>query len=202
MSPTSNESKAFTLIEVICGLAVTVLVVGGIFGVAGSALDLATTSNRQRTEEMRHHHLDHFLRGCLLRLPPKARVAMSSAESLTWLDSKGTFQWPGSGSQGDRVDLRHTDQAIELVQFLGDTEIASLILIEKVSAASFEVYDSTRRTWTDRIPFHSPIRPKLLKMRYRMEGDLGDRVEVFWIPKFFPADFTPGSNPSVHESSP
>lgn len=184
-------NRAFTLIEVIAGLAVTVLVIGGIFGVAGAALDLASCSNRLRLDEMRHDQLCRFLRSSLGQLPSGAKVALNNGVTLTVLDAGGTFQWPGSVSHGGRTDLRFENGAFEMGNFLGDAEISSLRMMENLSYLAFEVYDPISRQWMGDVPTHAPIRPALVKIRYMCVTDSMERVEVFWIPRFAKVNFTP-----------
>jgi prepilin-type N-terminal cleavage/methylation domain-containing protein len=186
-----TRNRAFTLIEVIVGLAVTVIILAGIFGIAGAAMDLATMSNRLRLEEMRHNQLSCFFRTSLLQLPAQSKVTLSNGETLTVFDAGGTFQWPGSISQGTRTDFRFTNHTLEIVNFLGDTEISSLALMEKVTSLAFEIHDPTSRLWTGNVPTSAPIRPSLLKIHYQLESDSLERVEVFWIPRFAQVNFTP-----------
>lgn len=191
MKHLKHHNRAFTLIEVIAGLAVTVVVIGGIFGVAGAALDLASSSNRLRLDEMRHDQLCRFLRSSLLQLPPESKVALNNGVTLTVLDAGGIFQWPGSASQGGRTDLSFENGAFEMGNYLGDAEISSLRMMEDLTYLVFEVYDPTSRQWLGDVPAHAPIRPALVKMRYMCVTDSMERVEVFWVPRFAKVNFTP-----------
>jgi prepilin-type N-terminal cleavage/methylation domain-containing protein len=191
MSPNPKHTRAFTLIEVIVALAVTVIVLGGIFGVAGATMDLATMSNRLRIDEMRHDQLSRFLRTSLLQLPPRSEVTLKNGEELTILDAGGTFQWPGSISQGARTDFRFANHTFEIVHFLGDAEISTLALIENVTFLAIEIHDPNTRLWTRNVPANAPVRPSLVKIRYQLERDMRERIEVFRIPRFAQVNFTP-----------
>ncbi|PAW64994.1 MAG: hypothetical protein B9S36_01185 [Verrucomicrobiia bacterium Tous-C2TDCM] len=193
------QDRAFTLVEVIVALAISAIVIGGVFGLAGSALDLASESNRSRLEAMRIHQLSRFLRGSFAELPPKCRVALNDGRVLTFLDAKTSFQWPGGGPTSNRTDLRFANEALEIAHYLGEEELSSLVLLEDLTSCQIEIQDATTRLWTSSVPSGAPVRPSLVKIRYQTAMDPMERVEVFRVHRFAQVNFTNQQNSQQDE---
>ena len=194
-----SHHRAFTLIEVIVALAISAIVIGGVFGLAGSALDLASESSKARLDEMRHHQLSRFLRVSLAELPPKCQVTMGSGEILTFLDAKTSFQWPGGTPQATRTDLRFVDKTLQIAHHRGDEELSSLVLLDDLISCSLEIQNAETRLWTNSVPTNAPIRPSLVKIRYQSAKDTKERVEVFRVHRFAQVNFNSPQNPQENE---
>jgi prepilin-type N-terminal cleavage/methylation domain-containing protein len=183
--------RAFTLIEVIIALAITVIMLGGIFGIAGAAMDLAAISNRLRMCEMKHNQLCRFLRTGLLQLPPDCTCALQGGSKLSMFNAGDVFQWPGvEPSRGSRSEFRYDKEALHLANFSGDAEISSLPLMGNLTFLAFELYDPASGQWVENIPDGAPIRPSLIKIRYKLADDSIERIEVFWVPRYARVNFT------------
>lgn len=199
MTRLHSHTRAFTLIEVVVSLAVTAIILAGVFGVAGAAIDFSTASNQLRVEEMRYNQLSRLVRTSLLQMSPRARVALESGQSLTFLDAGSLFQWPGSVSNGARTVLRGRDRSLEIVQYLGDAETSSLALLTNLDRIAIEVYDFRSRQWTSSVPESAPIRPTMVRMRYQLDSDSAEREEVFRIPRYSQVNFNNRQPPESNE---
>ncbi|MEO0416006.1 MAG: prepilin-type N-terminal cleavage/methylation domain-containing protein, partial [Verrucomicrobiota bacterium] len=91
-----NHTRGFTLLEVILGLGIASLVIGGIFAIAGGALDLSARTQRLRLEETRHTKLDQLFRQTFANLKPESQLVVSGGQHLIISKPGAGLTWPGS----------------------------------------------------------------------------------------------------------
>lgn len=171
---TTGQIEGFTLIEVISGLAILVLIIGGVFSIATGSMDLSTRSNLTRMEEIRLTQFREVLKTTFNQLPPLRKIEVQPDASLIIKGTQSSFRWPGVPASADTVVILLRDDNIEVVHLLGDAEVASLALMEGVSDMMWELHDE------------NPV--SLLSIRFS-KGEDKTFEEVFQVPVYKHREF-------------
>ena len=185
-----THHAGFTLIEVMAGMALIVMLIGSVYGVADGTLRLSTSLSNARTAEARVNHFTTVWRSSLENLGPTAKIFASTnsdGRELSIEGARGIFAW-------SRVV--RTAAAVRLVFALSDhclvvkhlksssngelQTIGELTLLDGVRELSWQFYDAQSKAWSDdwtsteRLPTLMRLRCVLTDQPFPLEG-------TFWI---------------------
>jgi prepilin-type N-terminal cleavage/methylation domain-containing protein len=212
--------SGFTLLEVIAGMALITLVIGGVYGIANGALQLGTTMNEARIKETRISRFTAQWRDYLETLPPGTiwtapTGSAKSGSSGRLLIEGGSvpFAWHRSVRLADAVEFRvdHSEVSDDLALYIrhlhrperatspDDYEVvAAIALLENVERLRWELFDSDDEnegwfsTWDPKKRHHPPL---FMRMRLSFTDDPGEHEFTFWIANDLQAPPEPAGNP-------
>lgn len=203
--PVCRRARAFTLLEMLVALSAFVLLMGGIFTIANSTMelgnDLAVAQDRSR---IRLNFIE-FLRRSFRTLPGEAELRLAvQARGGTYLPNLnivngGSSFTPGAALPPDtsvdlfaeerpggylRVGIRLLDsnqtQALrsgQPVRYARNQEV--LPLLDNVSRFEWRIYDGASNRWEN--TWKEARRPLFAEMTLRLDDGFETRA-VFWIP--------------------
>ncbi len=175
-------SGGFTLLEVIAGLAITMLLIGGVYSIANGALELGVRSSGARKAAVREMNFTKVMRSTLARLGPGVEVSLSPAH-LTLAGETGILDVGGETALADTVgfDFRG-DNAVWVSHYKEGMKLSELRLIGEFTRFVWECQDPVSGNWVRDWYVTGELRPELIRLR-TIRGDL-EETEVFWIPNY------------------
>ena len=214
-----NGRKAFTLIEVLLGLALFGILVGGIFSVQRGAMEVSKEVTERQGKTMRMHSFCELLRRNFESLPGNAKVfllptggAQSGLSDVAFTNFPLAFTWPGVPAGSNSVIFRtaRSDSGVGLTASLlyldeeqtADYEanklderkvLAKLNLMEGIMTLEWKFFNDTTQVWETEWPRTQATRPGLVEMILTyLDGQDPVRL-IFWIPQMAdPATYTQG----------
>ena len=186
-----RRQRGFSLLEILVSLALFALLVGGMLGVAGGAMELEVEASEVHAIDTRrdafHRHLEEAFR----RLPQtggmELRTDGSGALELVFSDHPDAF--PRAGAvPAEVVVLRSYEEdngkAVEL-QWLGPGERnSSVILFDALQQFQIRFFDPEADDWTDQWKTEGGVddrRPLLAEIVFGGSGGSSER-RVVWFP--------------------
>jgi type II secretory pathway pseudopilin PulG len=208
-----SRAVGFTLIEVVCALAILIFLFGGVYGIANGALTLSRSSNEARTQELRLSNLDAMLRAAFEDLATSTQFqleAVEDARQLTLMCEQGScpLTWQNKGTPADRLALRLEPDpgkrgtkrlVIEHWQTLPSGQVQSigkLPLLGGLSEVNWRLFDAQSDQWEDNWPLQKG-RPLLAELTIATDNQPGPQRMVFWIPSYAPPQAAAAANSTV-----
>ena len=219
-SSAAGVSAGFTLIEVLLGLALFGILVGGIFAVQRGAMEVSQGVVERQGKTMRMHSFCELLRRNFESLPGNARVhllptggANSGLSDVVFKDFPLAFTWPGVPAGSTSVIFRtaRADGGVGLQAslFYLDEEqtkdfeenklderkvLARLNLMEGIQTLDWRFFNDATQQWEVEWPRTQTARPSFVEMTLTyLDGQDPVRL-VFWIPQMAdPKAFTAGA---------
>lgn len=208
---------AFSLIEVLLGLALFGILTGGIFAVQRGAMDMSTGIMERQGKTMRMHSFCELLRRNFESLPGNAKVVLlptggtaSGLSDVAFTDFPLAFTWPGvpAGSHsvifrterapsgvGLQASLLYLDeeqtQDYEANKLDERKVLARLNLMEGIMTLDWQFFNDSTQVWETEWPRTQTARPSFVRMQLtHLDGQ--DPVNLyFWIPQMAnPQTFT------------
>ena len=196
----SSFSPGFTLLEVVCALAIIIFLIGGVYGIAEASTRLGATMGRTRITETRVTNLLNHWRDHLETLP---RGAMLTADATTLQLTGGgaPFAWRrellGCDAtrlvlQGDTLQVSHlrSDGA------QGFTAEAEMPLLSGLRECRWEFFDSTNKSWAAVWAEDRASLPMLMRWRFAFAAEPAVHEHTFWLSGVAAAPGTETSAPT------
>ena len=206
--PTARTSKAgrwahgFTLIEIIVGMALMIIVIGGVYGVANGALSVGKAMAERRIQETRIMNFVTAWREYLETLPPETRITVGEKPSrkfgkgsLLFENGSVPFAWTRSVKLAPAVEfklvrsqvvprssdlmvihLRKPERATSADEY---EPIAQLPLLEGLSEFTWQFYDVENKKWVT-LWEDQPHPPLFMRLRFGFTSDPKVYEYVFW----------------------
>jgi prepilin-type N-terminal cleavage/methylation domain-containing protein len=199
-SPETDQPKrkprGFTLLEVILGLGLITMLIGGIYSIATASLQLSNTVLENQQEDMHMHAFINLLRRNLQSLPGNATVSMEEANTsggvyqseMVLTDYPLAFAW-GSVAAGSKKVLlvfrvRYlNDEEVEAYDSgnLGPNDGISLVLIDSLRGVLWEFYNQQTDEWLPEW-IQPNQRPTMLRLSLDFYAVEEPMTIMFWIP--------------------
>jgi prepilin-type N-terminal cleavage/methylation domain-containing protein len=205
----ARNSQAFTLIEVVVGLALMGMLAGGIFSVQRGAFSVSTEVVQRETQTLKVHSFCELLRRTFEQVPGNAKVNLQGwggggPDGLTevaFTDYPLAFSWSGVEAGAKTVIFR-TERAVTglglqaAVLYLNEEQstawskgqldetklIGRLSLIDGIASLGWRFFNETTQEWEIEWPLTNTRRPSFVEMALQfMDGEDPVRL-VFWIP--------------------
>ncbi|TDU81463.1 type II secretion system (T2SS) protein J [Prosthecobacter fusiformis] len=203
------SAAAFTLLEMVVALSAFVILMGGIFGIANSTMELGNDLADMQDRAMIRQNFISFIRRSFRTLPGEAELKLtvqargsSYVPSLNFVNA-GTSFTPGTPLPPNtsvdlyaeerpggylRVALRLLDerqtQALRAGQPVRYTkEQGSVPLMDNVSRFEWRYYDAASNRWENN--WKQARRPLMAELNLRLDDGFETRA-VFWIPPVVP----------------
>jgi prepilin-type N-terminal cleavage/methylation domain-containing protein len=202
----STARGGFTLLEVIAGMALITLVIGGVYGIANGAIQLGTSMSEARIRENRITRFTAQWRDYLETLPPgtiwTAPIGSAGGGSSGKLLIEGgssPFAWQKAVRLADAVEFRidQSDRTDDLALFIrhlkrperanlsDDYEtMAEIALLENIEQMQWQFYDPDEdnegwfSTWD---PEKRPRPPLFMRLKLTFTNDPSVHEFTFWI---------------------
>lgn len=202
----ARRSRGFTLLEVILGLALIVLLIGGIYAIAAASLQMSNAVVENQAAEMHLHSFVNLLRRNIEGLPGNAKLRMEAPDTAGGVyhsefvleEYPLAFSWANVAA-GSRVVILATEKdplgGIRFrVRYLNEEEAEaygsgslhaddgiSLELLDGVKAVLWRFYDTQTEEWVEEWP-NAAQRPSMIELNFEFfDGSEATRA-VFWIP--------------------
>ena len=216
----SKASRAFTLIEVLLGLALFGILVGGIFSVQRGAMEVSKEVTERQGKTMRMHSFCELLRRNFEALPGNAKVFLlptggtqSGMSDVAFTNYPLAFTWPGIPAGSNSVIFRtaRSESGVGLAAALlyldeeqsADYEadklderkvLAKLYLMEGIMTLNWRFFNDATQQWEVEWPRTQTARPSFVEMTLTyIDGQDPVRL-VFWIPQMAdPSTYTQGA---------
>jgi prepilin-type N-terminal cleavage/methylation domain-containing protein len=173
-----RNRKAFTLIEVLLGLALFGILVGGIFSVQRGAMEVSKEVTERQGKTMRMHSFCELLRRNFEALPGNAKVfllpnggAQSGLSDVAFTNYPLAFTWPGVPAGSNSVIFRtaRSESGVGLA--------ASLLYLDEEQAAEFEANQLDERKVLAKLNLMEGI----MTLDWRFFNDATQQWEVEWL---------------------
>lgn len=212
--------RAFTLVEVLLGLALIGMLAGGVFSVQRGALQVSIEVVAAETQTLKVHSFCELLRRNFEQMPGNARVNLqlyggsgSDMTEVAFTDYPLAFTWPGV-TAGAKTVIFRTERSVgggiglqAAILYLDEELAASwqksgqfdeskilgrrITIMEGIALLHWEFLDEQRDEYVEEWPLTNTRRPSLVQMTLQfMDGS--DPVKlIFWIPTMAnPQQFT------------
>jgi hypothetical protein len=207
--------------EVILGLALLSLLVGGIFAVQRGALQVSTEITKNEVKSLKVHTFCELLRRNFEQMPGNARVnlkfyggAGSDLTEVAFSEYPLAFTWPGvdaraktilfrteraSSGSGLQASLLFLDEEQANLWQQGRFEEAKilgrLMLMDTIAVLGWRFFDDSKQEWEVEWPVTNTRRPSFVEMTLQFMDGLDPVRLIFWIPTMAnPQTFTGGAN--------
>ena len=213
---------AFTLIEILIGLALLGMLAGGIFSVQRGALEVSRRVIESETRTLQVHSFCELLRRNFEQTPGNARVnlqfyggAGSDLSEVAFTDYPLAFTWPGV-TAGAKTVIFRTERAGNGLQaailYLDEEQadawtkggfdaskiLGRITIIDGISNLRWRFLNEATQEYEEEWPLTNTRRPTTVEMTLQfMDGS--DPVQlIFWIPNMLsPQQFTGGFAPQA-----
>ena len=204
MPKRSSRPKGFTLIEVVLGLALMALLIGGVFAVARGSLQVASEVTENQQYSMKIHSYLELLRRTCEDMPGNGQILLRPMDSrgyesdVAFVEYPLAFSWSGIPAGSHAVVLRTTrgpqgwlesrvyylteEQADEYLNSERLDESASqLLLMDQMKMLQWRVYDQRNEEWVTEWE-EKTSRPSLVELNVQFLDGSNPIAVVFWIP--------------------
>ena len=201
-SDAGRRARGFTLIEVIVGMALLVIVIGGVYGVANGALSLGKAMSDRRLQETRIMNFVSAWREYLETLPPNTRITVGEKPSrkfgkgsLLFENGSVPFAWTRAVKLAPAVEFkmvrsktlpRSSDlMVIHLRKPERSTSsdeyetLAQMPLLEGLSEFSWQFYDAEKKKWVT-LWEDQPHPPLFMRLRFGFVSEPKTYEYTFW----------------------
>ena len=206
--PTSNSSRSgFTLIEIVAAIALSMLILGGVFNVASACFGLSSTITEKNQTELHSAAFFDLLRRNFSAMPGNGKMTMelpggvgSSANysEIVLQDYPLAFAWGGVAAGSERILLVSEKDPTGAVQVrirylneeqaeahengsLAEDDGLSLVLIDGIKSIYWQFFDTNEEEWVEEWE-EEERRPSLVELNVEFFG-LSEKIRsVFWIP--------------------
>lgn len=222
--PLSTQQKAagFTLMEVLLGLALFSILIGGVFSVQRGTLETSRAITEREAKTMRMNSFAELLRRTFESMPGNAKLVLtrvgganSNYSDVQFIDYPLAFSWPGvpAGSKSVIFRTQRTSTGVGLgatLMYLDEDQtqdyeqnklderqvLAPLNLMEGIARLEWAVFDDTTQEWQTEWLRDKTTRPSFVTLTLEyLDGQ--DPVQLyFWIPQMAnPSTFTQTGGP-------
>jgi prepilin-type N-terminal cleavage/methylation domain-containing protein len=215
-----SRRKAFSLIEVLLGLALFGILVGGIFSVQRGAMEVSQEVTQRQGKTMRMHSFCELLRRNFEALPGNAKVVLlpsggsgSGLSDVAFTDFPLAFTWPGvpAGSHSVIFRTARADSGVGLqasLLYLDEEQtmdyeadklderkvLARLNLMEGIMTLDWRFFNDTTQQWEVEWLRTQTARPSFVEMKLTYLDGQDPVWLYFWIPQMAnPETFTQGA---------
>ena len=215
-----SRRKAFSLIEVLLGLALFGILVGGIFSVQRGAMEVSQEVTQRQGKTMRMHSFCELLRRNFEALPGNAKVVLlpsggsgSGLSDVGFTDFPLAFTWPGvpAGSHSVIFRTARADSGVGLqasLLYLDEEQttdyeanklderkvLARLNLMEGIMTLDWRFFNDTTQQWEVEWLRTQTARPSFVEMKLTYLDGQDPVWLYFWIPQMAnPETFTQGA---------
>lgn len=217
---TPSQRAGFTLLEMIVALSMFVLLIGGVYSIAQSTLELTDSISLAQDRTMIRQNFIEFMRRSFRTLPGEAEVRLSVKQkggtyvpTLNIVNGGSSFT-PGSSLPPDtsvdiyaeerpggylRVAVRVLDakqtQSIrsnQPVRYASDQTMVPLL--DNVSRFEWRFFDASTNRWENN--WREARRPVLAEMNLQLDDGFQSR-SVFWLPPVMPNPAVMGAAPAL-----
>lgn len=211
----TSQARGFTILEMVLALSAFVILMGGIFGIANSTMELSNDLAAMQERSLIRQNFISFVRRSFRSMPGDAEVRLTVqasggayAPSLNFVNA-GTSFTPGSPLPPDtsvdmyaeerpggylRVGLRILDEqqtqslrAGQPVRY--NRNQGSIPLLDNVSRFDWRYYDPTTNRWENN--WRHGRRPLLAELNLKLDDGFETRA-VFWLPPVIPNAISAG----------
>lgn len=192
----------FTLLEVLAAMALMTFVIGGVYGISGSAVELGRSMSEARVIETRVTNFVSVWRDYFESLPPEIRF--SAGVEKTGRGGSGAlmveggpmpFAWHPLLRQAEAVEFRveRGEGGLALVvRHLRKPErpmrpedyevVAELPLLEGLKEMTWQFYEPVDGEWfANWDPKKRPEAPLFVRVRFQLGEDPRRHEQVFWV---------------------
>lgn len=213
-----SAPRGFTLIEIMLGLALMGILVGGIFAVQRGAFTVSTSIVERETQTLKVHSFCELLRRNFEQMPGNARVNLqyyggsgSDLTEVAFTDYPLAFTWPGV-TAGAKTVIFRTERSVGLglqaaILYLDEEQaeewqkgqfdeskiLGRITIMDGISFLGWRFFNESTQEWETEWPLTNTRRPSFVEMTLQfMDGEDPVRL-VFWIPTMAnPQQFTGG----------
>jgi len=208
--------RAFTLIEILIGLALLGMLAGGIFAVQRGALEVSRSVVESETKTLQVHAFCELLRRNFEQMPGNARVnlqyyggAGSDLSEVAFTDYPLAFTWPGV-TAGAKTVIFRTERSVGIglqaaILYLDEEQadawskgsfdetkiLGRITIMDGIANLRWRFLNETTQEYEEEWPLTNTRRPTTVEMTLQfMDGT--DPVQlIFWIPTMMnPQQFT------------
>jgi prepilin-type N-terminal cleavage/methylation domain-containing protein len=218
----TTAHRAFTLIEILIGLALLGMLTGGIFSVQRGALEVSRAVIESETRTLQVHALCELLRRNFEQMPGNARVnlqyyggAGSDLSEVAFTDYPLAFKWPGAPADDKGAVIFRTERSVgggiglqAAILYLDEeqadawskgafdeSKIQRITILDGIANLRWRFLNDQTQEYEEEWPLTNTRRPTTVEMTLQfMDGT--DPVQlIFWIPTMMnPQQFTSGFN--------
>ena len=193
----------FTLLEVLAAMVLIMLVIGGVYGISGAAVELGRSMSEARIVETRVTNFVAIWRDYFENLPPDIqfsagveKVDRGGSGAILIEGGPMPFAWHAALRQAEAVEFRVEYDANRklalVVRHLQRPErptrpgayevIAEMPLLEGVEEMKWQFFEPVDEQWfSNWDPKRRPEPPLFLRMRFRLTEDSRTHEHVFWV---------------------
>ena len=194
----------FTLIEVVLGLALMALLIGGVFAVARGSLQVASEVTENQQYSMKIYSFLELLRRSCEDMPGNGQVLLRPKDAagiesdIAFVEYPLAFSWAGIPAGSHAVVLRTTrtpngwleSRVFYLTEEMADEYLEgdrldetapNLRLMDQMKLLQWRVYDQAREEWVTEWEQTSK-RPSLVELNVQFLDGSNPSAVVFWIP--------------------
>lgn len=203
-SRSNRRPKGFTLVEVVLGLALMALLVGGVFAVARGALKVASEVTENQQYSMKIHSFLELLRRTCEETPGNGKVILRPLDSrgnesdVAFLEYPLAFAWSGVPAGSEAIVVRTTNSANgwleskvyylneeQADEYINDERLDEsaphLLLMDQMKMMQWRVYDQRNEEWVTEWE-ENTARPSLVELNVQFLDGSNPIAVVFWIP--------------------
>jgi prepilin-type N-terminal cleavage/methylation domain-containing protein len=177
----------FTLIEVVMALALITFLIGGVFGIADSALRLGSSMSQSRIEEARIMHFTAQLRVFWETLSPQARMETDGSNILRIATEYPPFVWNRRAWMAEAVEFERKNNAL-IVRHLrhpnsqpqGWETISELNLLDDLQSFNWDFYLAQEDQWVGELR-ENAAKPLFVRLRYQFRNLPQPSEDTFWV---------------------
>jgi prepilin-type N-terminal cleavage/methylation domain-containing protein len=212
--------RAFTLMEILIGLALLGMLAGGIFSVQRGALEVSRSVIESETRTLQVHAFCELLRRNFEQMPGNARVnlqyyggAGSDLSEIAFTEYPLAFTWPGV-TAGAKTVIFRTERSVGIglqaaILYLDEEQadawtksgfdetkiLGRITIMDGIANLRWRFLNDQTQEYEEEWPLTNTRRPTTVEMTLQfMDGT--DPVQlIFWIPTMMsPQQFTSGFN--------
>lgn len=216
--PGTGGRAGFTLLEMIVALSMFVLLIGGVYSIAQSTLELTDSISLAQDRSLIRQNFIEFMRRSFRTLPGEAEVRLTVKQkggtyvpTLNIVNGGSSFT-PGLSLAPDTsvdvyaeerpggylrvtlrvLDVKQTQAMRNNQQVRYTTDQITLPLLDNVSRFEWKFYDAATSRWENN--WKQARRPILAEMNLQLDDGFQSR-SVFWLPPVAPNPTSTGMLP-------
>lgn len=203
---TATGERGFTLLEVILGLGLISMLIGGIYSIATASLQLSNSVLENQADDMHMHAFVNLLRRNIQSLPGNGKISMEEPgttggiyeSAMVFDDAPLAFSWGAVAAGSKKVILTTEKDARGGLQFrvrylneeetesyesgnLGKNDGISLILIDGLRGVRWDFYNQQTDEWLPEW-IEPNQRPTMIALSMDFYAVTEPMRTVFWLP--------------------